>query len=185
MKFLSTKKIGLITLWSFLALVFLAAVGWYVYKIMQFKTYEDKQYQFSLKYPSNWTLKAGFSGTAVIFVRPKESALDVFEPNVNITVQEVPAQVATLAAFSELATKQMIAVFQKNINIIEDKDFNFAGRAGHRLVVDAPKPQNLKAIFVWTIKGSNAYIFTYFAQIPQHKELSPKIEEMIQSFVLN
>jgi heme/copper-type cytochrome/quinol oxidase subunit 2 len=180
-----TKKVILISLWCFLAFIFLAVVGWYVYYLIQYKTYKDTQHKFSIKYPSDWEMKSDFAGTAVAFIRPKQTALDVFQPNANVSLQDVPAHIATLASFSKTITKQLTAIFEKNITIVEDKDFTFSGRAGHRLVIEAPKPENLKAVFVWTIKGSSAYIFTYMSRIDQYKELSPKVDEMIKSFKFN
>lgn len=177
-----TKKTLLISLWLSLAVIFLTAVGWLVYQWSLYKPYHDSQYHFSLKYPSKWVKKERAMGTAVSFVRPKQTALDVFQPNVNITVQEVPDNIATLASFSELITKQMTAVFEKNITIVEDKDVTFGERRGHWLIIDAPQPENMKAIFVWTIKGSFAYIFTYMSKINQYKELAPSVDHMIKSF---
>ena len=176
------KKNILISLWILLAVVFVSAAGWYIYYLSQYKTYQDSQLKFSIKYPSQWQMKDHYLGTAVTFIRPRQSALEVFQPNVNMTVQEVPDQIATLESYSEVALKQMKAVFQKKINILEDKDFEFGKRKGHRLMIEAPEPQNLKAIFIWTIKGSNAYIFTFVSRIDQYAEVSKNVNEMISSF---
>ena len=177
-----TKSLILKILLGALAVVFLAAVGWFVYHLMQFKTYHDNQFKFSIKYPSSWLMKEGHLGTAVTFVRPKQSGLDVFEPNANITVQEVPDEIATLSSFSATITKQMTAVFKTNIKIVEDKSYTFGNRQGHVLIIDAPNPQNLRAVFVWTIKGSMGYILTFISRLDQYPSLSPTLKEMIQSF---
>ena len=177
-----TKKLVLMILWGALAVILLAAITWFIYNLLQFKTYENKKHHFSMKYPSKWLIKEGFVGTVVTFVRPKQTALSIFEPNVNITVEEVQAQIATLESFSAMITKQMTAVFKKKINIVEDKEFIFGNRRGHRLIVDAPEPQHLKAIFIWTVKGSFAYIFTYMSQLDQYAEIAPTLDQMVKSF---
>ena len=177
-----TKRTLLITLWWSAAGVLAAGALWWWFFFSQFAFYHDNEYKFSVKYLKSWEKIEHSQGTAVIFRRPKETALDIFEPNVNITVQEVPAKIATLSSFSETITKQMTVVFKKNIHILEDKNFTFAHRGGHRLILEAPKPDNLKLMFVWTIKGPFAYIFTFIAKTDQYKALSPNIDQMIESF---
>ncbi len=179
-----TKKKILMSLLVLLALVFAAGVGWLIYYMSQVKEYKDSEHKFSIVYPSKWEKNERYLGTAVAFVRPKQTALDVFSPNVNISVQDVPDEIATLKSFSETITKQMTTVFQKNITIVKDQDMDFGGRKGHILVVNAPQPQNLKSIFVWTIKGSKGYIFTFMSRIDQYKEVEPLVDRMIHSFKL-
>jgi hypothetical protein len=177
-----TKKIILIVLWSLGALLLLAGIflAWAFFS--QFKTFEDKPLGFKIKYPSQWQRIDGYQGTVVAFVKPKKTALDVFQPNVNITVQEVPVHLGTLGSFSETVTKQMLAVFGKSINVVEDKSFFFGERLGHRLILEAQKPDNLKMMVVWTLKDSMGYIFTFLAREDQYKELIPLIDLMVDSF---
>lgn len=178
------RKIILVALWGLMGGIFAAGVLWLYFYFIQFSPYHNSQFHFSLRYPSFWKKMEGFQGTAVTFVRPKESALELFQPNVNITVQEVPDQIATLGSFSKTITKQMTVVFKKHINILEDKDCTFADWHGHRLILEAPKPDSLKAMFVWTIKGSFAYIFTFMARTEQYKKLILTVDEMVKSFKL-
>jgi hypothetical protein len=76
----------------------------------------------------------------------------------------------------------MVAIFDKNINIVEDKDFTFGNRAGHRMIIEAPKPSNLKMMIVWTVKGSLGYIFTFLARADQYKEFTPTVDRLVKSF---
>ncbi len=177
-----TKKLILMAIWGTMAVVLLAAIAWFVYYLLEFKTFESRQHHFSITYPKDWLKQEGYAGTVVTFARRKQTALSLFEPNANVTVQEVPDQIATLSSFSAVITKQMTAVFDKNMNIIEDKDFSFGNRLGHRLIVEAPKPQQLKAVFIWVLKGSSAYIFTYMCRMDQYNELLPTMNRMVKSF---
>ncbi len=179
-----TKKIILITLWCLAATVLAAgAVGLWI-RASQFSLYQDSQYQFSMKYPKDWEKREHAYGTAVVFVRPKQTALDIFQPNVNVTVQDIPDTVATLGSFSETITKQMKTVFKNNINIIEDKNFTFGQRRGHRLIFAAPQPDNLKTMVVWTIKAGRAVIFTFIAKADQYQALLSTVDQMVESFQL-
>ena len=177
-----TKRTLLVILWWAAAVVLLVGLGLVGYYFYQFSVYNDSQYHFSLKYPRTWNVMQGFQGTAVTFVRPKQTALDLFQPTANVSIVEVPDHIATLSSFSETITKQMTAVFKKHITILEDKDCTFAKRLGHRLIIDAPEPDHLKAFFIWTIKDSIAYIFTFMARTDQLKELSFSADQMISSF---
>ena len=178
----NTKKIILIVIATLAGILLVAGAVWLWIYYVPYDTYENSQFKFQVKYPREWQKAEGYAGSVVTFVRPKQTALDVVQPNFNISVQEVPAHIATLKSFSETITKQMIAIFDKNMQIVEDKDFTFGNRQGHRLIIDAPQPQNMKAIFVWTIKGSLAYIFTYMSKIDQYKELAPTVNQMVSSF---
>lgn len=177
-----SKKTILIVIWCVAAALLVIGGAWAWYSMSQYKTYRNAEYKFIVKYPSEWKMMEHYQGTAVTFVKPKQTALDVFQPNVNITIQEVPAKIATLKSFSETITKQMTVVFKKSIVIKEDKDVIFGGRPGHRLVVDAPKPSNLRMMFVWTIKGPFAYLFTFMGQGKQYQDLMPTIDQMTKSF---
>ncbi|MEI7997913.1 MAG: hypothetical protein WCH62_00185 [Candidatus Omnitrophota bacterium] len=178
----NNKRGLLIILWWVAAAVLVAGGIWLWFYFSQTGTYHDNQFHFSMTYPSAWEKKEGWQGTVVTFVRPKQTAMDLFEPNVNITVQEIPAKIATLESLSQTITKQMTAVFKNNITILEDKSFSFASREGHRLIIEAPQPNSLKAVFVWTIKGSMAYIFTFMCRTDQYEEYIHVAEPMIKSF---
>jgi hypothetical protein len=178
------KRTTLIILWCFATAILIAGAVWWGVKFSKTASYHNSQYGFSVQYPRQWQKMEHYQGTAVAFIRPKQTALDIFQPNVNITIQEVPDQIATLSSFSSTITKQMNVVFKKNISIKEDKDVEFAKRKGHILIVDAPNPSHLKMLFVWTMKGDFAYLLTFMAQTTQYQELLPTINAMIKSFEL-
>ncbi len=180
-----TKKTILITLAAIAAALLLAAVGWFVYFNSQFGSYNDAQHHFAVKYPSAWKfIKSPQASVAVVFQSPKENALDILQENVNITVQAVPPHLASLQSFSDKIYQQMTVVFKQNIKVVENVAVNFGGRQGRRMVFEAPKPDNLKMVVVWTIKGDQAYIFTYLGLIKTYPQYGPLVEEMVKSFKL-
>ena len=179
-----TKKTILIVLWCVAAAVLVAGAVWLWMYFAPFSSYHSKQYRFSMIYPNQWKMMDGNpqAGLAIVFVRPKETALDVLQPNVNITLQDVPDKFATIESFSTLITKQMTNYFKTTIKVIQDKDYTFARRKGHCLVIAVPKPEDYRMIFVWTIKGSYAYIFTFMCKGNQYEKLLPTVKRMINSF---
>jgi|GEM_PF-5540241 len=177
-----TKRKLLIVLWWSLGLVFLAAMSFIFLHYQNLPLYHNKQFHFSLRYPKKWwKLENLTQNTPIVFTRPKETALDLFEPSVNISIYEVPDRIASLEGFSKTILTQMMAV-KKDMVITESKDCEFANRHGHRMVLDAPVPDNMRVLFVWAVKGPFAYIFTFIARDQQYKELTPTINEMVSSF---
>ena len=184
MKTQTTKNI-LIAVGAAALLVMITAAGWIVYNAIQFTDYNDPAYRFFVRYPAEWqVIKSPQAGVAVVFLSPKESALDVFRENINVTVQPVPDDIASIKTFSRTITEQMKAVFQTNINILEDRPFVFGGRTGHRMVFEAPQPDRLKAMVVWVIRKDQAYILTYITTLRKYPQSSSKVEEVIRSFQL-
>src|ERR1041385_7924504 len=67
---------------------------------------------FSISYPWGWTYKENVMKAPVVFLSPKENALDFFQENFNIQVQDLADKPTNLAAYSEMATHQVEVVFQ-------------------------------------------------------------------------
>ena len=179
------KKNILIAVGIVAAMAMMAGIVLIIYKAGQFADYQNSVYQFFVRYPKNWQVIEGPQpGVAVVFLSPKETALDVFRENINITVQPVPDEIASIKTFSRTITEQMKAVFSANIKIIEDKPVTFGGRRGQRLVFEAPNPDNLKAVVVWTIRRDQAYILTFMTTIRKYPQSSFKVEEALKSFQL-
>ena len=104
-----------------------------MYFYTQFSVYQDDQYKFSIKYPKTWKVVVHpKTDVAVIFLRPKDTALDTLQENFNVTIQPVPDDIVNLEAFSATVKKQMTAVFGKSINIVEDKPLHWGWREGMR-----------------------------------------------------
>ena len=181
----STKKRLLIGMVVAAGVLLLAAVVWYLAFVGQFAAYQDGTYGFTIKYPRSWQKAVHPQpGAAVVFVSPKETALDAFQENVNIAVADVPPELATLKSFSAKILEQMTKVF-KNIKVVESREVTFGGRRGYRVVFVADKPDAVTILNEWTIKGGDkSYILTYMAMTRQYKTYLPLVEEMIKSFHL-
>ena len=180
-----TKKNILIVLAALAGLLLLAAGAWFLFFIAQFSIYQDVPNVFTVKYPNRWEKQINPQpGVAVIFLSPQETALDTFRENVNISIDDVPAHLATLQNFSNKIIEQMTKVF-KNVQVTESRSIDFGGRHGYRVEFTAEKPDAMKILTVWTIKGGRkAYILTYIAMGKRYQTYLPLIETMIQSFVL-
>jgi len=181
----SLKKNILIGIAITAGLLLLAALGFFLYFIAQFSEYHDDQYQFSIKYPKSWkVIIQPKANVAVVFLRPKDTALDTIQENFNVTVQPVPTDIINLAQFSAKIKTQMTAVFQKSINIIEDKPLHWGWREGHMMVMEAPKPDHLKMVNAWVLVQDQVYILTFLGDMNKYAQDSLYINEMIRSLQL-
>lgn len=161
----------------------LGALGWFIFNQMQFAQYKDSSAKFAVKYPSAWkAIVKPQEGVAVVFQSPNETALDVFQENINISFQPVPDHLASLKTYSDTIRRQMTVVFKSNIKILEDKPIVFGQRAGHILIFETPKPESLKSVIAWTLKDGRAYIMTFMGRIDKYNKLKPLVDQSFQSF---
>jgi hypothetical protein len=181
----SLKKNILIGIAAAAGLLLFAALGWLVYFKLQFSVYQDAQNKFSIKYPSSWKVLVNPQpNVAVIFLRPKDTALDTVQENFNVTVQAVPADIFNLAQFSARIKIQMTAVFGKSINIVEDKPLHWGWREGHMWAFEAPDPDHLKMVNAWVLKDNQAYILTFLGDMNKYSKDGLYVSEMVRSFQL-
>ena len=182
---ISRKKLILIIIASSAGFLLLIALGWLLYFKMQFSVYQDDQYKFSIEYPNNWTMvRHPQTNVAVAFLRPKDTALDSVQENFNVTIQDLPQDVSTLAAFSASIKQQMTGVFGSSIKIIGDKPLHWGWREGHLLEIEAPSPDHLKMVNAWVFSHGQAYILTFLGDINKYSKDSIYINEMIRSLQL-
>lgn len=184
MKSSQKKSILTIIAWS-AGFLLLAALGLFLYFKFQFNVYQDDQYKFSIEYPKTWKMIVHpRANVAVIFLRPKDTALDTVQENFNVTVQPVPEDIYTLPAFSAAIKRQMTGVFGKSINIVEDKSLRWGWREGHKMAIEAPKPDHLKMVNAWVLRGNQAYILTFLGDMNKYDQDSLYINEMVRSLQL-
>jgi hypothetical protein len=181
----SNKKTILIFIALSAGLLLLVALGWFLYFNTQFRVYQDSQYKFSIKYPRTWrVIVHPQANVAVVFLRPKDTALDTLLENFNVTVQPVPDNIFTLAQFSATIKKQMTGVFEKSINIVEDKPLQWGWREGHEMVFEAPEPDHIKMVNAWVLSHNQAYILTFLGDMNKYAKDASLVNEMIQSLQL-
>lgn len=182
----ATKKKLLIGLAATAAVVLLAALIWLIIFNSQFRVYADRVDRFSIRYPSAWQMVPHpQAGASVVFVSPKETALDTFRENVNISIQDLPMEISSIKGLTDTILLQMTKVFP-NIKVAQSLPVEFGGHKGNRVLFVADQPEKVRILTVWTVKGaSKAYILTYMATGKAYPTYLPLVEEMIKSFRLN
>lgn len=145
--------------------------------------YTDPGGFFKIGYPQKWTLVEGKDGANVIFLSPKESAVDHFQENVNIVIQDISRNPLDLAKYSEVAISQIRAVFKDAVTIVESTPTIVSTRPGYKLVYTGKgEVDEIKIMHIWVIKGNFAYQLTYSAVTTSFDRFLPKVEQMARSF---
>lgn len=145
--------------------------------------YSNKQYHFSLKAPSGWSVKENTAGAAVILLSPQQGSLDVFQENVNVVVQDLKMRPMALQEFSLTAINQLKAMYN-NIEILKTDSIWLSGRNGTRLEYIVRAEIHLHIIQVWTIKDKKAYMITFSADVDRYPQYATIADQVINSFSL-
>lgn len=176
------NKIILVSVAAGLGTLVLGFLIWSAIFSSQFGVFTEDDYHITIKYPQNWTVAKGYAGTVVTFVSPKEDGLDSFQENLNIAVQDLSKPPMTLDQFTELAIKQMNAVFKTNIKVVESKPITYAGLPAYLYAVKATDSKGISLKFIWFIKDDQAYTITCAAQLLRSEKYAGTFDEMLRSF---
>jgi len=166
-----------------IGLALILTIGWFYLKRYRTIGYENSRYGFALKYPAVWSFAENLGGAAAVFVSPKEHALDIFQENVNIVVQDISQNPLGLDQYTATAITQMQAVFGTNLEILDSSPTLIDGREGHQFGFIGKGPDgNFQYLCRWTIVGTSAYQITYTAMESGYPKLLPQAERMMRSF---
>lgn len=147
-----------------------------------FLTYESRDYGIKINYPMDWIKREQFMGTVVMFLSPTESASDIFQENLVVTVNDLSAQPITLEESVDPDINQLKMIVT-DFKLVDSSATSLAGNPAHKVVYTGKDGQyNLEWMQVWTIKDDKAYIVTYTAEQDKYSEFLGTVEEMVQSF---
>ena len=179
------KKNILIGILIVAMMLLMSALGVYVYFQSQFSVYQDDQNKFSIKYPKTWKVVVHPKpNVAVVFLRSKDTAMDMIQENFNVTIQPLPDSILSLNVFSATVKKQMTAVFGKNMNLVQDKSLRWGWREGHQIEMQEVAPNHLRLINAWVLRSNQVCILTFLGDINKSSKDNLLVNEMIHSLQL-
>ncbi|OGX08322.1 MAG: hypothetical protein A2Z88_05770 [Omnitrophica WOR_2 bacterium GWA2_47_8] len=155
-----------------------------------YKLYQNDRVGISIKYPSNWkVIENPEGGAVVVFLSPKENALDAFFENVSIVVQDLPpGKAITLQEYSNKAVEQLTVTLKKTVEVVERSPATLDGRAAYRFVWKemgaANNPLAVKMTHEWVIKNNRAYQVTFGALLSRHDKYLGIVNTMLSSFTI-
>ena len=166
-----------------IGLALILTAGWFFGKQYLTLNYENGQYGFTLKYPVNWSFAENKNGAAAIFYSPRNNALDFFQENVNVVVQDLSQNPQTLNEYTTIAIDQMQAVFGINLEILDSSATSIDGHIGHQFGFIGKGPNgDLQYLCRWTIVGTTAYQITYTALASGYERHIKAAERIMGSF---
>ena len=159
----------------------------------QYSLYENPQNNFSIQYPSDWTVRQGGGGAGVIatFSSPYESNFDPFIANLVIGVENV-----TSGASLENYTSSVVALLQ---SVPAGGDFRLSGSPVATTFGGFPARQmgfimtvpnerslssetNVEGLQVWTVDNNTAYVLSFAAEQDKLAGYLPIMEHIIDTF---
>ncbi len=151
----------------------------------RYQWYQESVYGIKIKYPKDWTVHEKAEGLAVVaFKSPRKDRMDVFQENLNITVQDLGGRPMPLMQFSEMAINQLRVMYQ-NIEVLDSSPAVLAGKVGHKIEYVVKAEFDIKILQVWMIQGYKAYIITFTADADHYKDYAGTAWDMINSFQIN
>jgi len=180
----SRKKTVLIGIASSAGFLLLLALGWLLYFKLQFSVYQDELYDFSIKYPKTWKVVIHpYKNVAVVFLRPKDTALDTMQENFNVTIQPVPENLLKLDAYSATIKRQLTGTFS-TIKIDEEKHLRWGWREGNMIAYQEPA-SHFEMVNAWVLRSDQAYILTFLGERSKYPQDALYVKEMIHSLQLH
>ena len=151
-KKLDLKKIILIGLGALAGLIVVWALGMWIYFLVTFKTYLNETDGVSISYPKTWTVKEHpAQDVFVVFLSPKDNALDTFTENVNFSTFDMSKQPHSTADYAKIMVDQLLISFP-DISLVQKSPFPLAGQNGYRMVLEiAGDEPKMVVVYAFTI----------------------------------
>ena len=135
---------------------------------------------FSIRYPSDWTLQPESENAVFYLYAPAESDGDRFRENVSLVVEILPSGQYDADSYVEEAVKLLQAQVTKNERV------EWAGHVGLRLVYTQRPALDVvttNELYVWTINGK-AYLLAFSREEGNDGEQAVTGQRILQTFEL-
>ncbi len=126
-----------------------------------------------------------YGGTVVVFASPLEGALDYFQENVSVIIQDISRTPQTLQEYSTEAISQMKMVFKDNFVLDESTNVaTLGGIPAYKIIFTGKGPDSEYRYYVtWAVVNKvKVYQVTYTAFSSQFDKYFPTAQKMVESF---
>lgn len=135
---------------------------------------------FSIRYPSDWTLQPESENAVFYLYAPAESDGDCFRENVSLVVEVLPSGKYDADSYVEEAVKLLQGQVTKNERVVR------AGHVGRRLIYTqcpALDVVTTNELYVWVINGK-AYLLAFSRESGNEGDQADAGERILQTFEL-
>ena len=133
---------------------------------------------FSIRYPSDWTLQPESESAVFYLYAPAESDGDRFRENVSLVVEVLPSGKYDADSYVEEAVKLLQVQVTKNVRV------EWAGHDGRRLVYTQRPALDVvttNELYVWVINGK-AYLLAFSREEGNDGDQAVTGERILQTF---
>lgn len=135
---------------------------------------------FSIRYPSDWTLQPESESAVFYLYAPAESDGDRFRENVSLVVEVLPNGKYDADSYVEEAIKLLQGQVTKNERV------EWAGHVGHRLIYTQRPAFDIvttNELYVWVINGK-AYLLAFSREEGNEGDQAAAGKRILQTFEL-
>jgi hypothetical protein len=135
---------------------------------------------FSIRYPSDWTLQPESENAVFYLYAPAESDGDRFRENVSLVVEVLPSGKYDADSYVEEAVKLLQGQVTKNERVVR------AGHVGRRLIYTQRPALDVvttNELYVWVINGK-AYLLAFSREEGNDGEQAITGQRIMQTFEL-
>ncbi len=135
---------------------------------------------FSIRYPSDWTLQPESESAVFYLYAPAESDGDRFRENVSLVIEVLPSGKYDADSYVEEAIKLLQVQVTKNERVVR------AGHVGRRLIYTqcpALDVVTTNELYVWVINGK-AYLLAFSRESGNEGDQADAGERILQTFEL-
>lgn len=150
----------------------------------EMQLYENDLLGFAMSYPKGWSFMEpdeNDQGIVVGFLAPGE---DVNNPSIYLLVQieTLPSgQNITLEQYSQAVQGNLKAAIP-DLEILTESSISVSGHPGHAIVYSlVSEGATFRVLKAWTLRGDDAYVFTYNAPYDSYDEFAGDVRKMINS----
>lgn len=166
-------------------------------KLETWKEYVDPQGEFSIQYPSSWDLKPSnrFEATDLMMYSPSGSEngyvliqYNIFSEEIGNVLDKYGGDQSDIEEYLDIVFPSFLKGFSEsmdNFNQVERIDYNKYKINGYKAasVIFSFEIQGLDVAgwLVWTLLGSNMFVFEFVASTDKFESLLPIGERMLNS----
>ena len=135
---------------------------------------------FSIRYPSDWTLQPESENAVFYLYAPAESDADRFRENVSLVVEVLPSGQYDADSYVEEAVKLL------QVQVTKNERVEWAGHMGRRLVYTQRPALDIvttNELYVWVINGK-AYLLAFSRESGNEGDQADAGERILQTFEL-
>ena len=135
---------------------------------------------FSIRYPSDWTLQPESESAVFYLYAPAESDGDRFRENVSLVVEVLPSGKYDADSYVEEAVKLL------QVQVTKNERVEWAGHMGRRLVYTQRPALDIvttNELYVWVINGK-AYLLAFSRESGNEGDQADAGERILQTFEL-